>query len=418
MGRRPIDRCDVLSTFSEDVACLSRPYLTNAHWQALEQTRAWMSEAGMTTRVDPVGNLIGRYEGVEPGLPCLLIGSHIDTVRDAGRYDGALGVMVGIECVEALNRAGRRLPFAVEVIAFGDEEGSRFPASMMCSRALTSEFSADALTLRDPDGVSLRQALVDFGLDPDGLAGAVRRPDEVLAYVEAHIEQGPVLEAEDKAVGVVTGIAAQLRLKAVITGRAGHAGTSPMDLRRDAVTAASEAALAIEDICRRGGPDLRGTVGRFLPKTSAFNVIAGQVELGIDLRAATQQDRDSAALRIRDRLRTICDVRDVDLEITVVQDLAATHCDATLITEMAEAAVAGGQTPFRLVSGAGHDAMALARLCPVAMLFIRCEGGVSHHADEAVTADDVGIGVKVLSNFIARLAKAQHSGRKDANWTF
>jgi allantoate deiminase len=366
-----------------------------------------MIEAGMTARLDAIGNLVGRYEGTEPSAPCLLVGSHIDTVSDAGRYDGALGVMIGIECVDALNRAGRRLPFAVEVIAFGDEEGSRFPAAMMCSQALVSAPHPEALDLQDAAGVPLGQALSDFGLDPARLGQASRRPDEVLAYVEAHIEQGPVLEAEGLAIGVVTGIAAQLRLKAVITGQAGHAGTSPMTLRKDAVSAAAEAVLAVEGVCGRGEPDLRGTVGRFLPRTSAFNVIAGQVEIGIDLRAATEAVRDRAADVVRQRLQEICDARGVGLDFCVVHDLAATACDTRLVRLMDEAVEAVGQAPFHLVSGAGHDAIALAPLCPVAMLFIRCDGGVSHHADEAVSVADVSVGVRAMSAFIDRLA-VQH----------
>jgi allantoate deiminase len=404
LGQRPIDRCDAIAAFSEDKAGLNRPYLTASHRKAVEKTHDWMVEAGMSTRLDPLGNLIGRYEGAEPGAPCLMIGSHIDTVRDAGRYDGALGVMIGIECVAALHRAGRRLPFAVEVVAFGDEEGSRFPASMMCSRAMAAPLEPSVLALKDVEGVTLREALTAFGLSPETMDEAVRRPGEVLAYVEAHIEQGPVLEAEGLAIGVVTGIAAQLRLKAVISGQAGHAGTSPMGLRKDAVAAAAEAVLAVESICASGEPDLRGTVGRFLPKTAAYNVIAGEVEIGIDLRAASRATRDAAAERIHRRLKTICDARGVTLDFSVVQDLADTPCDPRLMRLMDQAFESEGQAPFRLLSGAGHDAIALAALCPVSMLFIRCEGGVSHHASEAVTAGDVGVAVTALSGFIDRLA--------------
>jgi allantoate deiminase len=413
-GQRPIDRCDGLAAFSESAVGLSRPYLTASHRQSLEQTRLWMSEAGMRTWIDPVGNLVGRYDGAVCGAPALLIGSHIDTVHDAGRYDGALGVMMGIECVEILNRAGRRLPFAVEVIAFGDEEGSRFATSMMCSRALVCAPPAEALALQDASGVSLRQALLDFGLDPGRLGEAVRRPGDVLAYVEAHIEQGPVLEAEDKAVGVVTAIAAQLRLKAVITGQAGHAGTSPMAIRKDAIAASAEAVLAVEAICRGGGPDLRGTVGCILPRTAAFNVIAGNVELGVDLRAATEAARDAAALEVREQFQALCDRRGVDLEFSVVQDLGATPCDPRLVALLDEAVAVVRETPFHLLSGAGHDAMALAPMCPVAMLFIRCEHGLSHHADEAVNAADVAVGVDVLTAFIDRLAKTHVGDQENA----
>jgi allantoate deiminase len=312
--------------------------------------------------------------------------------------------MLGIECVEQLARAGRRLPFAIEVIAFGDEEGSRFPTSMLCSRGVAQPLGPEVLDLEDADGVSLRQALMDFGLDPTEIAKAARRPGEVFAYLEAHIEQGPVLEAMDLAVGAVTGIAAQLRMKARLIGEAGHAGTSPMGLRKDAIAAAAAVALAVEEICSAGEPDLRGTVGRFLPRTAAYNVIAGEVEIGIDLRAASCAVRDAAAEAIQARIMDICDARGIDLEFSIVQDLQATPCDPRMVELMSDAIKAVGAEPFALVSGAGHDGMALRTLCPVAMLFIRCERGVSHNANEAVAAGDVAVAVRALVEFVERLA--------------
>jgi allantoate deiminase len=406
LGERPIARCNVLGAvpFSEDHDFLNRPYLTESHRKTLDLIKMWMIAAGMSVRLDPLGNLMGRYEGSQPNAPAILIGSHIDTVRDGGRYDGALGVMMGIECVEQLSRAGRRLPFAVEVIAFGDEEGSRFPISMLCSRGVARPHGPEVLDLEDAEGVSLRQALMDFGLDPTEIAKAARRPGEVIAYVEAHIEQGPVLEAMNLAVGAVTGIAAQLRMKARLIGEAGHAGTSPMGLRKDAIAAAAEAVLVVEGICSAGEPDLRGTVGRLLSKTSAYNVIAGEVELGIDLRAASRELRDAAAEKIQERIMEICDSRGIDLEFSIVQDLEDTPCDERLVDLMSGAIEAVGVTPFTLVSGAGHDGMAIRSLCPVAMLFIRCERGVSHNADEAVAPGDVAVAVRTLVEFIERLA--------------
>ena len=406
LGERPIARCNVLGAvpFSEDHDFLNRPYLTESHRKTLDLVRMWMIAAGMGVRLDPLGNLIGRYEGSQVNAPALLIGSHIDTVRDGGRYDGALGVMLGIECVDQLNRAGGRLPFAIEVIAFGDEEGSRFPASMLCSRGVAQALGPEVLDLEDAEGMSLRQALMDFGLDPTEIAKAARKPGDVFAYVEAHIEQGPVLEAMNLALGAVTGIAAQLRMKARFIGEAGHAGTSPMGLRKDAIAAAAAGVLAIEEICSAGEPDLRGTVGRFMPKTSAYNVIAGEVEVGIDLRAATRAVRDTAAEQIQARLMDICDARGVDLEFSIVQDLQDTPCDERMVRLMSDAIEATGLEPFTLVSGAGHDGMALKTLCPVAMLFIRCERGVSHNADEAVAAGDVALAVRALVDFVERLA--------------
>ena len=407
MGRRSIARCDILGVtpFSEDEHFLNRPYLSESHRNALERLETWMIAAGMGVRLDPIGNLVGRYEALEPGAPTLLIGSHIDTVRDGGRYDGALGVMLGIECVEAFNRMGKRLPFAIEVIAFGDEEGSRFPASMLCSAALSKGVDAANLGLVDENGVSLAEALTRFGLKPADATRARRAPGEILAYIEAHIEQGPVLEAENLPIGVVTGIASQLRLKARFTGEAGHAGTTPMRLRRDAVAAAAAGILAVERVCTNGQPHLVGTVGRIMTSTSAFNVIAGEAEIGIDLRAGIRTVRDEAAREIRAQFEAIARARGVRLDFTVVQDLPDCPCDAHLTGLMDQAVEAAGVRPYRLMSGAGHDAMAVVKLAPVAMLFVRCERGVSHNSAEKVAADDVAIAAQALIAFIEKLAQ-------------
>jgi allantoate deiminase len=364
-----------------------------------------MREAGMTVRVDPIGNLIGRYEGLAPHAPALLIGSHIDTVADGGRYDGALGVMVGIECVEALMRQGRRLPFAIEVIAFGDEEGSRFPASMICSQAIAGEIDSRYLDLTDEGGESLRDALMSFGLDPALTRQARRGPGEVLAYIEAHIEQGPTLEAEHLPIGVVTGIAAQLRLKARFVGQAGHAGTTPMRLRSDAIAAAADGILAVERICKAGPSDLVGTVGRIQTSTMAFNVICGDAEISIDLRAGAAADRDLAAKAVLAALDEIAAARGLKLEIVRVQDLPGCPCDPRLTRLMGRAVQAVDVAPFFLVSGAGHDAMSVAKLAPVGMLFIRCEQGVSHNAAERVEAGDVAYAVRALLAFVDELER-------------
>lgn len=404
-GQRAVDRCDAISgpQFTSVEGNLSRPFLTPAHRSALIETRRWMEEAGLKTRLDPLGNLIGRLEGAEPGAPALLIGSHIDTVQNGGRYDGALGVMLGIECAHAIGQRGRRPWFAIEVIAFGDEEGSRFPASMMCSRGISEPLPADRLVLRDAAGQSLHDALAAFGLDSSQVGAAVRSPSEIVGYFEAHIEQGPVLEAENLPVGVVTGIAAQLRLKARFTGQAGHAGTSPMGLRRDALAGAAAAVLAVEQVCAEGPDDLRGTVGRFQSDTAAFNVISGSVEIGIDVRAASRPVRDRAAAEIEALCRRIAAERRLQLTFDVVQDLPDTPCDAGFGHMLADAVASLGLRPFSLVSGAGHDAMAVSALCPVAMLFIRCKDGVSHNPAEAVDSRDVAVAAQVMEGFVERL---------------
>jgi allantoate deiminase len=416
MGQRSIARCDILGAvpFSEDEQFLSRPYLTASHRCALQRLESWMIAAGMTVRLDSIGNLIGRYEADEPGAPALLIGSHIDTVRDGGRYDGALGVMLGIECVEAFHREGRRLPFAIEVIAFGDEEGSRFSASMLCSSALTKGVDAASLALTDENGVTLAEALEQFGLEP---GPTQRGRGEILAYLEAHIEQGPVLETEGLPIGVVTGIASQLRLKAKFVGLAGHAGTTPMRLRRDALAAAAAGMLAVERICNGDQPRLVGTVGRVVTSTSAFNVIVGEAEIGIDLRAASRMVRDQAAREIRAALEEIATARGVRLDFSVIQDLPDCPCDPTLMDLMDQAVEGVGVRPFRLMSGAGHDAMAIAPLAPVVMLFVRCDGGISHNAAERVDRDDVAVAAQALIGFVDRLAARPMAANDPAGWT-
>jgi allantoate deiminase len=363
-----------------------------------------MRDAGMAVRLDPLGSLIGRYDGDRPDAKTLLIGSHIDSVRQAGAYDGALGVMIGIECVEALYRSGRRLPFAIEVIAFGDEEGSRFASSMHCSRGLVQPVDPAELEEADSAGVTLAQALAAFGLDPSRVADAQRPAAEILAFVEAHIEQGPVLESEGLPVGVVSGIAAQTRLKARFAGQAGHAGTSPMSLRRDAIAGAAEAVLAVEAICGQGPFDLRGTVGRFEPASAAYNVITGAAEIGLDVRAATEATRDAALDRIRLQFRSIADRRGLSLHMQVVQALPASPCDPALMQLMSQAVQARGVRPLEVLSGAGHDSMVLAQMAPMAMLFIRCEGGISHNPKEQVAIGDVDVAIGVLIDFIERLA--------------
>jgi allantoate deiminase len=404
-GARAMARCDLMGVppYSEVEGQLVRRFLTPAHRAALDTLTDWMVEAGMSVRMDAAANLIGRYEGATPHAPALLVGSHIDTVRNGGRYDGVLGVMLGVDVVEALNLAGRRRPFAIEVIAFGDEEGSRFPASMTCSRAVAGTVDPGVLTTRDADGVGLAEAFAAFGLPATELDEATRQPGEVIAFLEAHIEQGPVLEAEDLSLGVVVAIAAQKRLMVKITGAAGHAGTTPMDLRRDPGPAAAEAILAVERICSGGHDGLVGTVGRIAALPGAFNVIPGAVEFSLDIRAATSATRDAAVAEITAEIEQIVARRGLGVVIELLQDLAESPCDLALTDQLAAAVASSGAKPRRLQSGAGHDAMTMSALCPTAMLFLRCKGGVSHNPAEAVREDDCIIAARAMLAFIDAL---------------
>jgi len=404
-GARAVARCDFLgeAPYSDTPGMLFRSYLSPAFARTQEAIGGWMAAAGMRVSLDAAANLVGRYDGTDANAPALLIGSHIDSVRDAGRYDGPLGVMLGIECVATLHAAGRRMPFAVEVIAFGDEEGSRFPASMLTSRAVAGTLDPAALQVADAGDVALTDALTAFGCNAADYHRAARPPGSVLAYLEAHIEQGPVLEAEDLPVGIVTGIAAQLRFRIEVTGTAGHAGTTTMALRRDALTGTAEMVLAAEIIARADDSDLVATVGAIAAQPGAANVIPGAVTFTLDVRSGDQGRRDAAADAMLEQFRTISDARGLGIVVEQVNDLPPSPCDRRLSDLLADAVREHGIVPRRLVSGAGHDAMIMAALCPTAMLFIRCAGGVSHNPAEAVEVRDVEIALAAMRGFIDRL---------------
>ncbi|WJS99442.1 allantoate amidohydrolase [Novosphingobium humi] len=400
-GARAVARCEALGRppFSDMEGGLYRAWLSPAYRAAREQLAAWMTQAGMTARTDAAANLIGRYPGMRD-LPPLIIASHLDSVRDGGFYDGPLGIMLGVECVAALSASGRHMPFPIEIIAFGDEEGSRFPAAMLTSKAVAG-ILGEVPDMADAKGVTLAQALAEYGLTPDGLSGA-RHPG-ALAYLEAHIEQGPVLEAEGLALGVVTGIAAQLRYGMVVRGLAGHAGTSSMPLRRDALAGAAQMVLAVEAIARADDSDLVATVGRIEALPGAANVIAGEVRFTLDVRSGDAARRNRAAEAILDAMVDIADARGLDLEFERVHDLPASPCDGRLMDLLESALVENGHAARRLVSGAGHDAMVMAQLCPTAMLFIRCRDGISHNPAEHVEPADAEAALAVMLGFIEKM---------------
>lgn len=405
VGREIMSRIERLSKASESDAVLTRRYLTPEHRKANDLLGAWMTRADMDVHVDPMGNIVGRYEGIEPGMPALVIGSHIDTVRDAGKYDGTLGVLVGISAVDALSRAGERMPYAIEVIGFGDEEGVRYDSTFLGSRSVAGTLDASLLERIDSDGVSMSQALRDFGLDPERFADAARKADEVAAYVEVHIEQGPVLERENLPVGVVTSIAGQTRLRISLLGVAGHAGTVPMQYRRDALVSAAEVVQLVESTCS-AQPELVGTVGSLEVRPGAVNVIPGRVDLTIDVRAPADAMRTTAVDTITKGARDIASRRHVDIEIERFHDAPSCECNNELSRELALAVETHGLPVRYLPSGAGHDAMAMADLTRVAMLFVRCAGGISHNPAESITAEDAAVSAEVLLSFMRRFSPA------------
>ena len=398
-AQRILDRCDELARCSEAPDHLTRVYLSPQMHDANEWVLGWMREAGMSVCVDAIGNVCGRYEGATPGAGALLLGSHLDTVRDAGKYDGMLGVVSAIECVAALVEQGKRLPFAIEIIGFADEEGVRFGSTLIGSRAVAGTFKAETLDATDARGTALRDALCEYGLDAQRVGEAARRRAAVLAYVELHIEQGPVLESLNLPVGVVTAINGATRLQIEIDGMAGHAGTVPMHLRHDALTAAAECVLAIEQRCR-AETDLVGTVGKLETLPGAINVIPGKVRFTLDVRAPVDAQRRSAAEDITQTLRAICLKRDVTLTMTILHENSIAACAPWLMQQLDAAVTSTGCTLHRLPSGAGHDGMAMQALCDIGMLFVRCKGGISHNPAESVTREDVQAGAGVLLRFI------------------
>ncbi|HWI38635.1 MAG TPA: allantoate amidohydrolase [Burkholderiales bacterium] len=394
---RILQRCDELARHSELAGGLTRVFLSPEHRAAADLVLGWMREAGMSARLDDIGNAVGRYEGERAGLPCLMLGSHLDTVRDAGRYDGMLGVVTAIECVAALK--GRKLPFAIEAVGFGDEEGVRFGTTMLGSQAIAGVVDPAVLDKQDARGVTIRQALSEFGLNPAGVKAVARRKSDVLAYVELHIEQGPVLESEGLPVGVVTAINGFSRLKVALRGLAGHAGTVPMNLRRDALAAAAECVLAVERIAKRDA-DLVGTVGRIEAKPGAINVIPGEVHFTIDVRAPRDELRAQAVRSAIHEVESIAQRRNVRCEIETLQELGVAKCAPWLMRQLERAVAAEGFAVRKLPSGAGHDGMALKSIADIAMLFVRCKGGISHNPAEAISADDAGAGARTLFRFI------------------
>jgi allantoate deiminase len=400
LGDEIISRIAALAAISETSDNLTRIFLSPEHRAAAEVILSWMHDAGMHAHLDAIGNVCGRYEGDRAGLPCLMLGSHYDTVRDAGKWDGPLGLITAICCVADLNRRGRRLPFAIEVTGFADEEGVRFASTLLGSRAVAGSFVESVLGVKDRAGTAMRDALSQFGLDPDHIGAAARARGELLGYVELHIEQGPVLEAQNLPVGVVTAIAGATRLAARLNGMAGHAGTVPMQLRRDALAGAAECIVAIEELCRTDQGGLVGTVGYIHAMPGATNVIPGQVSFTIDLRAPTDAHRRLALADIVRRIEAIAGRRNLLLQLDVTHENRTVPCAPWLKAQVAEAVAAEGFPVFELPSGAGHDGMAMIDIADIAMLFVRCRGGISHHPDEHVELADADAGARVLLRLI------------------
>jgi allantoate deiminase len=391
-------RCDVLARFSEEPGRLTRTFLRPPVRQVHKCLAGWMHDAGLHVRVDALGNLIGRRPAARDDALVFVVGSHIDTVPDAGKYDGVLGVLLAVAAAHAL--ADRRCRTALDAIAFSEEEGVRYRTPYLGSRAVCGRFDPALLDHTDADGVTLAQALRDYGLDPAAIPAAAYPSGQVVGYLEAHIEQGPVLEALDLSLGVVEAIVGQARYWLTVTGQAGHAGTLPMEHRRDALAAAAEFVSAVERTARTT-PGLRATVGSLTVAPGAVNVVPGEVRLSLDVRHAENTVRTRAVAELLDQAQSIAADRRLELAIEPVADQPAVRCDPGMSERLAAAIQSAGHAPHRLVSGAGHDAVVMAGLCPAAMLFLRSPGGVSHHPDERVRPEDVRAALDVMVRFLA-----------------
>lgn len=437
LAAQTMHRIDALAAISDEPDRLTRTYGSPAMRRANDLVAGWMRAAGMTVEVDPIGNLIGRYPAAKPEAKTFLLGSHLDTVRDAGKFDGALGVLVALACIEKLHSGNHRLPFAVSVLAFADEEGVRFHSSYLGSRVVAGTFDFDDLKRTDCEGISLREAILRFGGDPDVLHGARLDSKQLLGYVEVHIEQGPVLDSKRLPVGVVSAITGQSRISAGFTGLAAHAGTTPMAARRDALAAAAQFIMGAEKLGRNTA-GLVVTVGEISVEPGASNVIPGRARLSVDVRHPEDAVRESTCEALRslaaeagaDRLlgidasyqallsspppsselsamiknlknlSTLC-----GLDWQVVQSTSSVQCSKELSALLKEALVQHVPGLLELPSGAGHDAAALAAITPVAMLFVRCKEGISHHPDESVAEADVLVAIRVLVRFLELVAK-------------
>ena len=387
---------------------LAVTYLTDAHRAVAQDLQAWMTECGFDeVRQDAVGNVVGTYHGLDRSAPRLLTGSHFDTVRNGGKYDGRLGILVPMACVQALHRAGRRLPFGIEAVGFSEEEGQRYKAVFLGSGALTGQFDAAWLEQQDADGISMRQAMAQAGLNVDDIAALKRDPAQYLGFVEVHIEQGPVLNALDMPLGIVTSINGSVRYLGEVVGMASHAGTTPMDQRRDAATAVAELALFAE---KRASsvPDVVATMGMLQVPNGSMNVVPGRCSFSLDVRATTDAVRDACAADIRAELAAICARRGLHYTLEETMRAAAAPSAPAWQQRWESAVQALGLPLFHLPSGAGHDAMKLHEIMPQAMLFVRgLNAGISHNPLESITSDDADLCVRAFANLLDQLATEQ-----------
>ncbi len=407
LAQTVMQRIEVLGQISEEPDRLTRTFCSLAMRKANNLVAGWMRDSGMTVSEDAIGNVIGHYPGSSEHAKTFILGSHLDSVRGAGKFDGPLGVLVGLACVEHLHAQKKHLPFAIDVVGFGDGDGLRYDTAYLGSRTLAGTFNEADLNKLDAKGVSMAEAIRGFGGNPDQIKSAKRDRQELLGYAEVHIEQGPVLEKKQQPVGIVTAIAGRTRVRVRFIGQAGHAGTTPMALRRDALVAAAQYILAVE-ACTRHYPGLVATVGQLEVIPGGSNVIPGEVRLSLDVRHQLDGARGVACTRLQETAGEVAEKRGVSVEWEVQHDAQSVPCSGDLADALAKAARAHIVSVVELTSGAGHDAAAMADLTPAAMLFVRCKGGISHHPDESVMPEDIEIAIAVMNDFLKLLANQQN----------
>ena len=403
LAEEVIARCRKLATFSEDAGGTRRTFLSPPMKDCHREVSSWMKVLGMNVSVDAAGNLRGIYPAASPGSPRILMGSHFDTVPNAGAFDGILGVVLAVAVVKSLD--GMKLPFGIEVVGFSEEEGVRFGVPFIGSRALVGRVDEELIGRKDEHGISVRKAIQDFGLNPNDISKAALR-DDVLGYIEFHIEQGPVLENLGRPLGIVEAIVGQNRLEFAFSGQTNHAGTTPMNLRRDALAAAAEWIVAVENLARRTA-GIVATVGFVEAKPGATNVIAGEARATLDIRHASDRERSEALDELIRQAESMAPRRRVTVKWRTLLAQHAVAMDSFLTEQIAHAIQKAGCEPHRMASGAGHDAMILAEKVPAAMVFLRTPGGISHDPAESVHLDDVALALECGNHLLKQLAASQ-----------
>lgn len=398
-----ISRIDELAAISEDDTGITRRYGTPAAIEAGNKVLEWMRNAGLETKTDAIGNLRGRWPAKDPHAKTLVIASHLDTVVNAGRWDGPLGVLTGLEILETIARQNRELPFHLDLIAFCDEEGVRFHTTYLGSKVVAGSFDPQTLQRKDEQGITLKEAILAIGGNPDKLSAEATAPDQWLGYFELHIEQGPILYEKKIPVAPVTAIAGQIRAEAVFTGMAGHAGTVPMDMRQDALCGAAEFILAAERLAKVKGVLI--TVGKLQLANAASNVIPGETTCSIDLRSADQGALTAIHEELRRTSAEIAGQRGLTHRWEIIQSSPPVTCDPRFTALLSACVASAGYETLQLVSGAGHDAVPLSAVSPVCMLFVRCFKGISHNPLEAVEKNDLAAALAVAESFIFKLAE-------------